>query len=700
MGTSRILSGAVAALLSCVSAAQAQNSSVVLPTIDVGFSRTGSAGIVGASTTVITAQDIERSPSQSLPDILATQVGIQVLHQGSPLGVNDAVDLRGFGAFAQSNTLILVNGRRYQDFDLQGFDFATIPLNSIERIEVTRGNSGTVLYGDGAVGGVINIVTKNIAQPGVSGKVEGAAGSYGFGEGRFSGAANSGPWSAGVYSNVATSRGYRQNSELRQENVVSNLNYRSPAFSYYLNVAADRQRQNLPGNLYNFASFYPTTLSTPRASVFPFDWAHKQDFNLTTGVTMPVWSGAELIVDGGIRRKFPQAQFFNYFPAPAFTFDPNSQAPASYLNTGMTTLSLTPRLDVSHRVFGVPGQLLTGFDLYDTTYESDRYASPGAQSFHHYSIRQTTTAFYAMNKAAVTPDVELSAGGRIQRIKIGAIDAYNADPDPNAGNYAPGVSPQAPQFDSSEWQWAAHAGAEYRVTQMWTVFARVARAFRVPNADERVAAGNPFGTDFPANFALKTQTSHDVEGGVRFKWQRLDVQSSVYRMDLTNEIHFLPVPFVDVNLDPTRREGWETTANYRLTDDVRLRAAGAYTHALYREGPFTGKDIPLVSRWSGSTGVSWDIVKKLAVLDVTARMWSSRVMDNDQSNVQPKIPANATVDVRIAGEYERFFWSASVQNLFNVSYFDYSIASASTRGQYAAFPLPGRTFVLRTGATF
>jgi hypothetical protein len=45
---------------------------------------------------------------------------------------------------------VLVNGRRYQDFDLQGFDFSSIPLNSIERIEITRDNSGTVLYDDGA----------------------------------------------------------------------------------------------------------------------------------------------------------------------------------------------------------------------------------------------------------------------------------------------------------------------------------------------------------------------------------------------------------------------------------------------------------------------------------------------------------------------------------------------------------------------
>jgi len=174
--------------------AAAQNNAVVLPPIDVSWSRIGTTGIVGASTSVITSQDIERSPSQSLPDILAQQVGVQVTHvTGSPTGVNDMVDVRGFGAFAQSNVLVLVNGRRYQDFDLQGFDFSQIPINSIERVEITRGMSGTVLYGDGAIGGVINIVTKTASGAPFSGRVEGAVGSYGFGEGRVSASATSGP---------------------------------------------------------------------------------------------------------------------------------------------------------------------------------------------------------------------------------------------------------------------------------------------------------------------------------------------------------------------------------------------------------------------------------------------------------------------------------------------------------------------------
>ena len=85
----------------------------------------------------------------------APGVQLQTLYGGVG-GAGTSVDLRGFGAFATANTLLLINGRRVNDIDLQGVDFSTIPRDSIERIEITKGNSGAVLYGDNAMGGVIN----------------------------------------------------------------------------------------------------------------------------------------------------------------------------------------------------------------------------------------------------------------------------------------------------------------------------------------------------------------------------------------------------------------------------------------------------------------------------------------------------------------------------------------------------------------
>src|SRR4029453_5994211 len=103
------------------------------------------SGIVGASATGITAGEDAHLPAQALPEIIAQVPGVQLQSlYGGVNGAKTSVDLRGFGAFATNNTLFLLNGRRLNDVDKAGFDLSTIPLNSIERIEITRGNSGAV----------------------------------------------------------------------------------------------------------------------------------------------------------------------------------------------------------------------------------------------------------------------------------------------------------------------------------------------------------------------------------------------------------------------------------------------------------------------------------------------------------------------------------------------------------------------------
>ncbi len=147
-----MLLGALAPILA-IQSARADETGLTVPDTLVTASRLGE-GVTGASTTVITAAEIERSPGQTLQDVLARVPGIQVQSLfGGVNGTSTTVDLRGFGAAATPNTLVLINGRRLNDIDLSGIDFGSIPREGIERIEITRGNSGAVLYGDGAVGG-------------------------------------------------------------------------------------------------------------------------------------------------------------------------------------------------------------------------------------------------------------------------------------------------------------------------------------------------------------------------------------------------------------------------------------------------------------------------------------------------------------------------------------------------------------------
>jgi iron complex outermembrane receptor protein len=305
-------------------------------------------------------------------------------------------------------------------------------------------------------------------------------------------------------------------------------------------------------------------------------------------------------------------------------------------------------------------------------------------------------AGYWQHTVGLLPSTDFSYGARVQNTSLSAKDRY----DPTA----PGAFDiQALPLDSNETQYAAHVGVEHRFTDVFSVFGRAAHAFRTPDVDERVASGPAFDAFFapiPQTFKLKTQTSSDVEGGFRIKTNIFQVQTSVYNMDLENEIHFDPVNFFNYNLDPTRRYGAETSASVRVSDSVLLRGGMAYTRAVFREGPFAGADVPLVSRYTTNAGVTWNILQNYLVFDATLRGWSSRIMDNDQANLQTRIPANATADFKLSGQYEHFFWSLSVNNVLNALYYDYAIASSFTAGRFSAYPLPGRTYMVKAGATF
>ena len=668
------------------------SSSNVSPTSDAAAVRQFN-GIVGASATVITSEDIARSPAQTVQEIIAQTPGVQLTSfYGGVNGVGTAVDIRGFGAFATANSLVLINGRRLNDVDLAGVDLSTIPRDSIERIEITRGNSGAVLYGDNAVGGVINIVTKTGAGgPPVAMRFEAGAGSFNQLTGSVSAAVNAGPWSTSFYGNGIKSDGYRVNNALDQRDGIGNVNYSTPDFKAFLTLSGDDQKLGFPGGRLVDPSIGVNQLATDRQGTnTPFDYGNKQGANATAGFTKTLWNGAELIVDGGVRDKKQQAGFFGSLPLQDFN--------ASYVDTRLQTWSLTPRLSIKNPMFGLPSVILTGVDYYDATYHSNRSQLQSSPPLDIYDLTQRSFAAYWLQTVGILPTTDFSYGGRIQQTSVTARDTL----DPNAPGYF-GENPISP-LDSTETNHALHVGIEHRFNEVFAVFGRAAEAFRTPNVDERVGASPIFDPTFtialPRSFALKTQTSNDIEGGFRVKAGKFEMQSSIYDMDLTNEIHFDPVNFINYNLDPTRRYGSETSATYRASDTVLLRGGFAYTRAIFREGPFAGNDVPLVSRYTANAGVTWNIWLKYLMADATVRYWSSRRMDNDQANTQPLIPANATVDFKLSGEYQHFFWSLSVNNVLNALYYDYAIASAFTDGRFSAYPLPGRTYMVKAGATF
>jgi iron complex outermembrane recepter protein len=660
-------------------------------------------GIVGASSTVITAEEIAHSPSNNLPDILAQVPGVQLTTLfGSPVnGVKTAVDLRGFGAAATANTLILINGRRLNDVDLAQVDLSTIPLNAIERIEITRGNSGAVLYGDNAVGGVINIVTKSGAGgPPVAIRGEAGVGSFNQRLANVSAATNFGPWSTSFYGNAVKSDGYRDNNALDQINGIGSINYTTPDLKAFLTVTGDDQKLRLPGGRIVDPTIGVNQLVTARAGTnTPFDYGNQQGSSATAGFTKTIMNGVDLIVDGGVRKKDTQGAFFGVIPfaSPFISFS------STYNDASLQTWSITPRLSIKNVMFGMPSQILTGIDYYDATFHQDRGAFQGVLPDHIYDLSQKSLGGYWQHTVGLLPTTDFAYGARIQNTRLSARDRYD-DMAPSCAMFF-NCGAQAFPLDSSETQYALHVGVEHRFNSVFSLFGRAARAFRTPTVDERVSSGPAFGPPpfflpISGNFALKTQTSQDVEAGFRIKSGGFQMQTSIYTMNLENELHFNPVLFFNTNLGPTRRSGIESAASYRLSDSLLVRGGFTFIRAVFVDGPFAGSNVPLVSPYTASAGVTWNIWQNYLVLDATFRGWGPRSMDNDQLNTQKLIGADATVDFKLSGQVDHFFWSFAVNNLLNALYYDYAIASTFTPGRFSAYPLAGRSYLLKAGVTF
>lgn len=176
MGTKLRQSGAALALALFALPANAQNSTVALPTIVVSPTLVSTpANEIANSITVITGEDLQREQRRTVTDALNAVPGLQVVQNGSS-GAQTSVFIRGTNS---NHVKVLIDGIDVSDASNPNgaFDFAHLLTTDIEKIEVLRGpQSG--LYGASAIGGVIAITTKKGSGPArVTGLVEG--GSFG-----------------------------------------------------------------------------------------------------------------------------------------------------------------------------------------------------------------------------------------------------------------------------------------------------------------------------------------------------------------------------------------------------------------------------------------------------------------------------------------------------------------------------------------
>ena len=640
---------------------------------------------IPANVTVLSADDIAKSAAKTVPDLLAEQVGITLKDFFGNNATVTSVDMRGFGVTGGQNTLILLDGRRITDIDLTSVQWASIPLSSIQQIEILRG-TGSVLYGDGASAGVVNIVTRSPLVPGVHAEMYGRIGSYNTLESQFTGsvATERFGFNATVYG--FSSDGYRANNRNEQTNYSANARWAGTNTTIDLRLGTDRQDVRLPGARRVQPSIGLDEYSADRRGAqTPLDFASRD--GARAGITVAHRLGeAELSLGLDYRDK-DQRSYFDQSGFPVYRADE------------LNVTSITPRARIPFQLGSTSHRVTVGMDFYRWRYDRRITNRPEnvARPINRVHVAQDNTSLYLQDAIQITAATSLTLGWREEHMKIAANDAVNPA--------APGFffNTAAPQAAAAQRQNAWEIGLKHAFNPRWSGFARAARSYRFVNVDEIYENDIFFNAQFQV---LRPQHSITHEIGTEWRRGSLNAKAALFHSQVTDEIHLDPFTtgVGNTNLPPSRRQGVELSGAWQASPAWKFTASYAYTDARFREGvlagnafaigtnlAIAGKKVPLVPEHKLNLGAVWDIAAKTRVSGSLAYV-SSQYMDNDEPNsLGTKIPAYAVVDLKAARDVGRVRVALVVNNLFDEKYYNYAVRSAFTPDRYAVYPLPGRT---------
>lgn len=607
-----------------------------------------------AALTIITRRDLEASGAQTVADALRGVPGLQLTDFFGDGSQYSTVDMRGFGLAAQGNTAILIDGRRLNNPDIAPPDLSAISLKDVERIEIVQGSAGT-LYGDQAVGGVINIVTRD--PQGLALDASAGLGSY---RGRHADVQLGQRLGGFFYRLTGASRGddnYRSSNHHENENLLGRAGYDYGSGSAYLEGGYVNDRVQLPGPLTagemsdNPRQCEPAQCDNYSNSGTAFQRLHSEqsvsaDWQVETDLTRRRSDASNQLTSFGSRSRFTQAR---------------------------RQWSLNPRL-VGRAPLPAGAALITaGADA-----QLAEYALVSA--FGPQSDRQRQRDAYAQAVLPLARALEFTAGARTARVDDRLYDGVT-------------FATPTPRHDTaSAWE----AGIAWTPVEALRLHARHDGNFRFAKADEFFSFSNLFPTPTPGQVDLRTQTGHTYELGADWTVAPVDLHANLYDLELKNEISFDPATFTNVNLDRTRRQGATLDAAWKVAQPLRLSLGGQYLRARFASGPSAGKDVPLAARRTGRVAATafmpWDASASLEFLAV-----SRRPFDGDFANTAGTLAGYGVANFAVEQRWGRWHADLRANNLLGRRYADYGALDFT--GTPTFFPSPDVNFWLNVGAS-
>ncbi len=595
--------------------------------------------------TVITAEEIAASAPKTLTEVLEPALGVSLTRYGGT-GSSALVSIRGSSA---EQVLVLLNGKRINTAQGGGADLSTINPDIIERIEIYRGGDSAV-YGENAVGGVINVITKSPEPDIFSGSARGGYASQNTAFGSVSLSSSNqdetlggslsihGLTSDGNYSfedeNFGTLE--RENADVLQGGAAASMHV-SPLEN--LNIAVD-------------SSVYFDDKGVPGTVEFPSVTARMAD-ERETGSVETSWLNSW----GDITGTLSFTRQVREYEDPDFYLGPIDDRHENLAFEGES------RYEQQFSFTRWAASLLSGYSFRLDTLDSTSFTDTGGSEFSDSGVTRIRNAGFSRGELRFFPfadsDVCRLALFPAVRVDSWAIDGYTT----------------AESSSGTQATWKMGILSPLDRDEKYTLKASGGTAYRAPSFDDLFWPSTSFATGNPD---LKPEESWYADGGVLMQpLPFLKIEAAGFYRQVTNLIQWNPGPngkWRPINIGSSRFWGIESEVRSLLDlpaidSYLELTANGTWLHAEDRtEGTATyGKIIPRKPVWTANSTATLTTTKGHS-LRLEGRYIGLRYIT--AANTKWYDPcfitdASATIAVR-----DNLDFVLSGTNLFNIAYVD------------------------------
>jgi iron complex outermembrane receptor protein len=518
-----------------------------------------------AATSIVDRLSLRGMPrGAAIDEALMLVPGVKVDNQAN--GERVHLSIRGQGILTETgirSIKILLDELPVNDPTGLVPDFFDVDLNTVERIEVLRGPASS-LYGGGAAGGIINIVTQNSRKTPLFGDFSTITGSNRFwkGFGQFGGDVNE------VNYRISFSRaigaGYRVHTHFSQNNVYAKATYTpgpdiqlTPIFSWVNTYHENPEGLSLAQYLQD-----PTL---PNDDAVPFN-EHMEVNRTTSGVAgvIRVPGGHELRFNGYVKHSL-------YTEANNHVFDNQN------LTTPGTSLQYT--FTSGSPVDAFRNQLSLGTDLQWQT--NDEYLSPndhaieGGAVLARQRISQRGAGVFFLDRIDLGHEWNFMGSVRLDRIHNELTDLMRSDTTDNSG---------IADFSNV----TGRVGLSYSPSKEISLYGAWGEGFIPPSTEELGTNPNGYGG---FNSGLTAATSSSFEAGVRGSLNgSVGYDITGFSMGTANDFDRYRMPgrgngqegTFYRNVGRSNRYGVEVAAEYRPVSAVVMQLAYTFSHFTYK----------------------------------------------------------------------------------------------------------------------